>query len=167
MATGCYDEGALRTQRFTARIGRGASIAEDATYEELVDRVFEFVVRAAIAKANDRSTWEEEELRREGLKRIEFAKEGKALWWDLDAFDAEKTEAKRERCPELFLSQNEFDGSFFDTIDSDLRERLRNAGYATASLFGDMKEVYREIAADAIDRYAKANESLIAEILSS
>lgn len=155
----------MRSQRFTARIGHGASIAEDATYEELVDRVLEFVARAAIGKANDCCTWEGEELRRQGLRGIEFAKGAKALWWDRDAFAAEKAEAQREHAAELFLSRNEFDRGFFDAIDSDIRRRLRNAGYATESVFGDMKEIYREIAADASDRSAQASEMLIAEIL--
>ena len=155
----------MRIQRFTARIGHGVSIAEDVTYDELVERVLEFVVRAAIAKANDYSTWEEEELRREGLRAIEFLKDGKALWWDREAFDAEDAEAKRERAHERFLSQNEFGGTFFEGLDSDLRVRLRSAGYSTTTLFTDMKELYREIAADAIDRSAQAKEGLVAEIL--
>lgn len=155
----------MRSQRFTARIGHGVSIAEDVSYDELVDHVLEFVVRGAIAKANDRSTWEEEELRRQGLKGIEFAREGKALWWDLDAFSAELAEAKREGAGELFVSRNECAVRFFDALDFDLRERLRGAGYSTASLFADMNEIYREIAADASDRSSQANEGLIAEIL--
>lgn len=157
----------MRIQRFTARIGHGVSIAEDVSYDELVDRVLEFVVRAAIARANDHSTWEEEELRREGLKRIEFAGDGRALWWDRDAFEAENAEAKRESAQDLFASQNTFDGSFFHALDRDLRERLRQAGYATGELFADMKELYREIAADASDRSAQAREGLVAEILGS
>jgi hypothetical protein len=155
----------MRSPRFTARIGHGVSIAEDVSYDELVDRVLEFVVRAAIARANDRSTWEEEELRRQGLKGIEFARASKALWWDADAFAAEQAEAKREGASELFLSRNECGGTFFETLDADLRKRFRNAGYSTASLITEMNEIFREIAADASDRSSQANESLIAEIL--
>lgn len=157
----------MRTHRFTARIGHGVSIAEDVTYHELVDSVLEFAVRAAVARANDQSTWEEDELRRRGLMVIEFAKDGKALWWDRDAFDVEHDEAKRERAKELFCSRNEFDGTFLDTLDEDLRKRLRGVGYATASLLANMNELYREIAAEASDRSAQARESLIAEILNA
>jgi hypothetical protein len=165
--TYCYDVGQVRTQRFTARIGHGVSIAEDVTYDELVDRLLEYVVRAAIAKANDYSTWEEEELRREGLRGVEFVKDGRALWWDQEAFDAEKAEAKRERAHEIFRARNEFAGTFFEALDGDLREKLRRAGYATTALFTDMRELFREIAADASDRTAQAREGLVSEILSS
>lgn len=153
-------------QRFTARIGHGVSIAEDVTYCELVDRILEFVVRAAIARANDRSSWEEEEVRRQGLQRIEFAKDGKALWCDAGAFAAEEAEANREGASKLFLSRNECGERFLQTLDLDVRTRLRNAGYSTASLLAEMNEIYREIAGDASDRSLQANEALIDEIMS-
>jgi len=158
---------AVQIPRFTARIGHGVSIAEDVSYDELVDCVLEFVVRAAIAKANDYCSWEEEELRRQGLNAIGFVRDGKALWWDRDSFEVEYAEAEREGSAELFASQNEFGGAFFEKMDSDLRERLRRAGYAARPLFTDAKDLYREIAADASDRSAQARESLVAEIVNA
>lgn len=151
--------------RFTARIGHGVSIAEDVDYDELVTRVLEFVARAAIAKAIDQHTWEEEEVRRQGLNAIEFVKGGKALWSDRDAFEIERSEAKRERVGERFLATNECGRTFFEKLDADLRERLRFAGYSVVSLRTEMRDLYREIAADASDRSAQAREGLVAEII--
>ncbi|HKU81878.1 MAG TPA: hypothetical protein VJP76_06875 [Candidatus Tumulicola sp.] len=85
----------VRTQRHTARIAEGASIAENVAYEELVTRVLAFIIDAALAKAADRCSWEHEEMRRYGLQKIAFARDGRALWWDRDVFGAEEAEAVR------------------------------------------------------------------------
>jgi hypothetical protein len=157
----------MQRQRYTARIGHGVSIAEDVPYDDLVNRVLEYVLRAAIAKAADQFTWEEEELRRNGLYGIEFAREAKALWWNRSEFQAERDEALREGCNGRFLSSNELDAEFIATLDVDVRERLRRAGYSIPSLLTDMKELYQQIASEASDRTMQAREALVAEILTA
>lgn len=154
----------MRIERYTARIGHGVSIAEDVTYDELVDRVLEFVVRAAISRANDDCCWEEDELRRQGLRAVEFLRDGRALWWDCNAFEAESRAAKRARSEKQFAVQNELGESFYRMLAEDLRERFRRVGYSASELFTDMKDIFREIAADASDRTIQAKESLVAEI---
>jgi hypothetical protein len=155
----------VRLQRFTVRIGDGVSIVEDASYSELVERVLEFVVRAGMAKASDDCNWEEEELRRRGLRVLEIVRDGKALWWDPDAFEAESREATREGAHKEFVARNEAGESLLEGLDSDVRERLRCAGYATRSLLGGMEDLYAQIAADASERSAQAREGLLVEIL--
>ena len=141
------------------------SIAENVSYSELVRRVLEFVLRAAVSRAGDQFAWEEEELRRQGLHRIEFACSGRALWWDASAYGAEESEAKREGARRRFASENALDLQFFEKLDVDLRERLCRAGYSTPSLLADMKELFVEIAAEVADRSARARDALIGEIV--
>ena len=161
----CYDVVQVTRQRYTARIGHGASIAEGVPYDELVPLVLEFLLRAAIAKATDQSSWEQEEVRRGGLRRIEFACEGKALWWDRNSFAAERREAERDGLQQRFDLGNADGTIFFETLDADLRERLRRAGYATPSLLANMKELFLQIDVETADRAAAAREALVAEIL--
>ncbi|HEY1881787.1 MAG TPA: hypothetical protein VGG51_01940 [Candidatus Cybelea sp.] len=142
--------------RYSARIGATA-IAADVPYEELAGRVLEFVLQGAIAVAADQFEWEHEELRRDGLTAIEFFREGKALWWDRECFEAEQADPER----------NELDSAFFDRLDRDLRTRLKRAGYEVPSLIACAKPLYAEIAADVADRCAGARESLLVEILAS
>jgi|ERR1700722_1015342 hypothetical protein len=142
--------------RYSARVGASA-IAADLPYDELVGRVLEFALRAAIAVAADQFEWEHEELRRDGLTAIEFFREGRALWWDRECFEAERADPQ---C-------NELDAAFFDRLDHDLRARLKRAGYEVPSLIACTKVLYSEIAADVADRCAGARESLLVEILAS
>jgi hypothetical protein len=142
--------------RYSARVGASA-IAAGLPYDELAGRVLEFVLRAAIAVAADQFEWEHEELRRDGLTAIEFFREGKALWWDRECFEAERADPER----------NELDAAFFDRLDHDLRARLKRAGYEVPSLIACTKVLYHEIAADVADRCAGARESLLVEILAS
>ena len=142
--------------RYSARVG-GSAIAAGLPYDELAGRVLEFVLRAAIAVAADQFEWEHEELRRDGLTAIEFFREGKALWWDRECFEAERADPER----------NELDAAFFDRLDHDLRARLKRAGYEVPPLIACTKVLYSEIAADVADRCAGARESLLVEILAS
>jgi hypothetical protein len=142
--------------RYSARIGV-TPIAAGLPYDELAGRVLEFMLRAAIAVAADQFEWEHEELRRGGLTAIEFFREGKALWWDRECFEAERADPER----------NELDSGFFDRLDRDLRTRLKRAGYEVPSLIACTKALYAEIAADVADRCAGARASLLVEILAS
>jgi hypothetical protein len=132
-------------------------IGEGVPYDGLVDLVLEFVLRAAIAEASDAFEWEHEELRRAGLCAIEFFRDGRALWWDRESFEAEAAEGER----------NQLDVAFFERLDGDLRARLRRAGYDVPSLIAGMKPLYHEIAADVADRCAGARQNLLTEILQS
>jgi hypothetical protein len=150
--------------RYTARID-GLCIGEDLAYEELVERTLEFILRAAIAMTGDDFSWEQEELRRGGLREIAFSRNGKALWWDAATFEAEQREAGREHIARRFAGANELDPAFLDRLDRDLTERLRQAGYATPSLVAGMKELFHQLVADANDRSAEAVESIVTDVL--
>ncbi|MBV8153598.1 MAG: hypothetical protein JOY98_04215 [Candidatus Eremiobacteraeota bacterium] len=154
----------MEAYRYTARIGSG-SIAEDLSYAKLLERTLEFVLRAAVAKAIDEFAWEQEELRRSGLRAIEFVRDGKAIWWDAEAFELEQKEAWRERIAKRFSETNELDSGFFVRLDRDLRDKLRRAGYEVPSLVSNMRDLFREVGADATDRSAEARERLVGEIL--
>jgi hypothetical protein len=58
--------------RYTARMEESVNIAEDVAYERLSTGILEFTVRAAIARSEDESEWEHEELRRRGLGGIQI-----------------------------------------------------------------------------------------------
>jgi len=142
------------------------SLAENVTYHELLDRLLEFMVRAAIGEAIDKFDWEQEELRRSGLRAIEFARDGKALWWDRAAFENELAEELRDGTLDRFLAHNEVDADFFDRADNELGARLSGKGYKVPTLQGDLKKLYEEIAADLSDRLTAAQEGLVTEVLS-
>lgn len=157
----------MKTRRYTAKIAGGVTIAENVTYDDLVTRVLDFVLHAAIALSIDSFEWEHEKLRREGLDAIDFFAGEKALWLERESFDVEKESAKRAGCQTRFLSKNEYDVDFFSQLDADLRERLARAGYASDPLITDMKKLFREISDDVKDRSAQAQQALLTEILQS
>lgn len=157
----------MRTRRYTAKIAGGVTIAENVTYDELVTRVLDFILHAAIALSIDTFEWEHENLRREGLQGIDFFVGERALWLDRESFDIEKENAKKSGYQTRFLSSNEFDEDFLTKLDADLRERLARAGYASGPLITDMKKLYREISDDVKDRSAQAQQALVTEILQS
>jgi hypothetical protein len=155
----------VHAQPYTARIGLGATIAENVSYDDLILRVLEFMLRAAIARANDNIRWEDEELRREGLRRIEFACDGKALWWDRQTFSAERAEACREGVGERFDAENACRSVFLKKLDADLRGRLAEAGYSSPCLITNMKALFSELAVDARQQATEAQELLVQSIL--
>lgn len=157
----------MKTRRYTAKIAGGITIAENVTYDELANRVLDFILRAAIALSIDSFEWEHEKLRREGLEGIDFFAGERALWLERESFDVEKESAKRAGCLTRFLATNELDIDFFTKLDGDLRERLARAGYAAEPLITDMKKIFREISDDVKDRSAQAQQALVAEILQS
>jgi hypothetical protein len=157
----------VRTRRYTAKIAGGITIAENVTYDDLVTRVLDFILHAAIALSIDSFEWEHEKLRREGLQGIDFFAGEKALWLDRESFDVEKENAKKSGYQTRFLSTNEFIEKFLANLDADLRERLARAGYAASPLITDMKSLYREISDDVKDRSAQAQQALVSEILQS
>jgi hypothetical protein len=153
--------------RYTARIEESTSIAEDVPYERLSAGILEFIVRAAMARLQDESEWEYEELRRRGLGAIQIFRNGKALWTDRDAFEAELAEAGRSSCAGRFSASNELDEAFLELLDEDLRRRWRLAGYEVSSLLQNMKPLFSEVESDAQDRVADARRAFAVEILTS
>jgi hypothetical protein len=153
--------------RYTARMEESVSIAEDVAYERLSTVILEFAVRAAIARSEDESKWEHEELRRRGLSGIQIFRNGKAIWTDRDTFETELAEARRSKCEGYFDERNELDPTFLEELDRDLRQRLRLAGYEVSSLLGSMKALFSELESDVKDRTADARQALTDEILSS
>ncbi len=153
--------------RYTARIEESISIAEDVAYERLSAGILEFTVRAAMARSEDESEWEYEELRRRGLGGIQIFRNGKALWTDRDAFEAELAEARRSTCADRFGASNELDPGFLEELDRDLRRRWRLAGYEVPSLLESMKLLFSELESDAQDRIADARRAFAGEIVTS
>jgi hypothetical protein len=153
--------------RYTARIEQSVSIAEDVEYDRLSARILEVTVRAAMARSQDESEWEHEELRRRGLGVIQIFRNGRAIWTNRDAFEAELAEARRSTCADRFSAGNELDPAFLQELDRDLRRRWRLAGYEVPSLLENMKAVFSELESDANDRAAHARRAFADEILSS
>jgi hypothetical protein len=153
--------------RYTARMEESVNIAEDVAYERLSTGILEFTVRAAIARSEDDSEWEHEELRRRGLSGIQIFRNGKAIWTDRDTFETELAEARRSKCEGRFDERNELDPTFLEELDRNLRQRWRLAGYDVASLLGSMKALFSELESDARDRIADARQALTDEILAS
>jgi hypothetical protein len=153
----------MKAELYSARIGDSRAIAEETTYEELVQRIMEFTVRAALARSIDESEWEHEELRRKGLRVLAILRDGRAVWADADTFNAELREARRLR-DARFERCNELDASLYDRLDGDLRALWRCAGYESPTLLHDMKKLFSELEGEAADRAAQAREGLLSEI---
>src|SRR5580698_9524915 len=99
--------------RYSVQIGESCCIAQRATYDTLLTRIVEFSVRAAVARSIDESEWEHEQLRRRGLSALQIVRNGKAVWEDCAAYDAELAEARRERIDERFEASNEVDAGLY------------------------------------------------------
>jgi hypothetical protein len=153
--------------RYTARMEDSISIAEDVPFERLSAGILAFTVRAAMARSGDESEWEHEELRRRGLGGIHIFRNGRAIWTDRDAFEAELAEARRSTCADRFNASNELDPAFLELLDEDQRQRWRLAGYEVPSLLQDMKLLFSEIESDAENRVADARRAFAVEILAS
>jgi hypothetical protein len=153
--------------RYSAQIGESCCIAQRETYDTLLTRIVEFSVRAAVARSIDESEWEHEQLRRRGLSALQIIRNGRAVWEDCVAYDAELAEARRERIDERFEASNEVDAGLYKKLDDDLRDRWRRLGYATPTLGHNMKCLFDELVRDATDRAKAAREDLLSELISS
>lgn len=151
---------------YSARIGDSYCLATGVAYEGLLDRIMEFIIRAAVARSAEESDWEHEELRRGGLQAIQIYRDGKAVWTDPDAFEKELVEARREGIERRFCALNELDSLLCHQIDSDLQDRWTDAGYRTPSLQFDMKRLFLELQRDATDRAHDARHGLLDDIMS-
>jgi hypothetical protein len=149
---------------YSARISPSARIAEDVEYDTLIERMCEYTLRAAFARATDDYDWEQDELRRKGLRVVEFLHDGRAIWQDRAAFEQSLAEARTAAIPG-FGERNELDPELPERVDRDLRERLRRAGYLVPSLALDMKRLFAELEADVIDCTLKARERLLNHLL--
>jgi hypothetical protein len=157
--------------RYTARFdgsvsnAKEISIADGVSYNALLKGIVEFTLRAAMARVADRSTWEQEELRRKGLSAIDIARNGRAIWTDPALFEKELQEARREGIEAAFIERNELDLEIHRKLDRDLRGWWRRAGYESGSLLKDMKRLFTELEADASERVAEAWDRFVGEIL--
>jgi hypothetical protein len=149
---------------FSARISPSACIAESVDYDTLLEEIAEYTLRAAFAHAVDQHDWNQEELRRKGLRALELFHNGRAVWRDRVAFEESLAEAcsgdqdRFDRC-------NELDPELSERIDRDLIERWRLAGYLVPSLALDMKRLFAELEADAADCARDAREELMSNLL--
>jgi hypothetical protein len=150
---------------YSARVSESNFFADRVGYDELVNRIIEFTIRAAVARSADASDWEHEELRRGGLGALQVFRDGKAIWTDATAFEGELTEARRERCECKFKRMNDLDPALYERMDRDLVDRWRRAGYQTPSLTSDMKRLFLELEREAADRAEDARANLVGEIL--
>ena len=153
--------------RYTARLEESIGIAEDVDYEGLSASILALTVRAAVARSQDESEWEHEELRRRGLSCIQIFRNGKAIWTDRNSFEGELAEARRSSCADRFNASNELDPTFLESLDEDLRQRWRLAGYEVSSLLENMKWLFSELQSDAQERVAYTRRAFADEIISS
>jgi hypothetical protein len=149
--------------RYSVRIGEAHCIGVDMAYEALLARVMEFTFRAAVARSEDESEWEQEQLRRGGLCALQLFRNDKAIWDNPQTFADELAEARREDVAGRFRAQNELDPAFYERLDCDLRARWRRFGYETPSLRDDMKVLFWQLERDAAERAADARKRLLAD----
>lgn len=154
---------------YSVRIAPSARVAENVSYEQLLNEIVAYTVRAAFARAFDRHDWEQEEFRRRGLRAIELFHDGRAVWRDRLCFEDLSDESARPGvCSEAaatFEKCNELDPSQFERLDRDLCRRWRDSGYLVQSVALDMKALFDEIEADLRARVEEVREELITEIV--
>ena len=151
--------------RYSVRIGEEHCIGANISYPTLLVRLMEYTLRAAIARSLDESDWEQERLRRDGLKAVQIFRNGKAIWDDTQIFVEELSEARRENITRVFRSRNELDPAFYERLDTDLRTRWLHLGYKTPTLRNDMKPLFYELEQDATDRAVHARKLLLADCI--
>jgi hypothetical protein len=151
--------------RYSVRIGEAHCIGADVCYEALLARVMEFTIRAAVARSEDESDWEHEQLRRNGLCALQLFRNDRAIWDNPLTFADELAGARRGDCAQRFEAQNELDPAFYELFDSDLRARWRRLGYETPSLRYDMKVLFSELEREAAERAADARKRLLADFV--
>lgn len=151
--------------RYSVRIGEAHCIGVDMPYETLLVRIMEITLRAAVARSEDESEWEQEQVRRKGLCALAVFRNGRAIWDNPQTFADELAEAQREHIQQRFQAENELDPEFYERLDADLRARWRRVGYETPSLRDDMKVLFWELERDAAERAADARKRLLADFV--
>jgi hypothetical protein len=151
---------------FSARISPSAPIADSVEYDTLLERIAEYTLRAAFAHATDQHDWDQEELRRNGLRALELFHNGRAVWRDRIAYEQSLAEVTLTGDYPRFERANELDPELCERLDRDLCERWRLAGYLVPSLALDMKKLFCELEADAADCARAAREELMSNLLS-
>jgi hypothetical protein len=151
--------------RYSAQISPSAQIAENVCYQTLLERIFEYTLRSALARANDRHDWEQDQLRRRGLGAIELLHNGRAVWQDRGAFEQFLSDETRTGTIAQFERDNELNAELLERVDRDLRECWRRAGYMVSDLCSDMKKLFAELESEEADRARGADEAFVAEVL--
>jgi hypothetical protein len=152
---------------YSARVSPSACIAEDVDYETLLERIAEYTLRAAFARAADQHDCDQENLRLNGLRAIELFHGGRAVWQDRVAFEQLLADAAATGGQGSFERANELDAALVARIDRDLQERWRVGGYLVPSLALDMKRLFSELEADALDSARTAQARLLTDLLRS
>ncbi|HKU82220.1 MAG TPA: hypothetical protein VJP76_08630 [Candidatus Tumulicola sp.] len=150
---------------YTAWIGQSACIAENVSYDNLLAKIDEFTVRAAISRTIDRHGWEQDELRRAGLTAFELFHNGKAVWRDPDSYEESLREARRERVAQRFTSSNELNPRLIERLDADLQLRWRMRGFLVSSLCSDMRPLFAELEETVRGSILGTLEGLVDELL--
>lgn len=154
---------------YSVRIAPSAHVAESVSYEQLLNDIVAYTVRAAFARTFDQHDWEQDELRRKGLRAIELFHNGRAVWYDRPSFEDLRDESVLPGiCSEAvatFEKCNELDPDRFARLDRDLCRRWRDSGYLVESLTLDMKGLFDEIETDLRARVDEVREELITEII--
>jgi hypothetical protein len=151
---------------FSARISQSVCIAESVDYDTMLERIAEYTLRAAFAHGADQHDWDQEELRRKGLRALELFHNDRAVWRDPVAYEQSLAEDTLTGDYPRFERANELDPELTERIDRDLTERWRLAGYLVPSLALDMKKLFSELEADAADCAREAREVLMSNLLS-
>ena len=149
--------------RYSARISPSACIAEDVDYEDLLERLAAYALRAAFARVADENDWEQEELRRKGLGAVELYHNGRAVWLDPVSFGQCRSEDAGAGT--RFDSRNELDPDLVERLDGDLRSRWRACGYSIPSVACDMKILFAQLGEDATECSREARKKLLEELL--
>jgi hypothetical protein len=151
---------------YSARVSPSVYIAESVDYDMLLEQIAEYTLRAAFAHGADQHDWDQEELRRKGLRALELFHNGRAVWRDSVAYEQSLAEVTRTGDLQRFDGANELDPDLAERVDRDLLDRWRLAGYLVPSLALDMKKLFAELEADAADCARDAREELMARLLS-
>jgi hypothetical protein len=150
---------------YSARVSPSACIAKDVDYDTLLECIAEYTLRAAFARAADQHDCDQESLRLGGLGAIELFHDGRAVWQDRVEFERLLNDAAGDDELGRFERANELNPELLLRLDRDLLERWRVAGYLVPSLALDMKKLFGELEADALDSARAAQHGLLTELL--
>jgi len=150
---------------YTVRIGERDCFARAVTYDDMLRRIVERTLHAALARSIDAGDWEDEQLRRQGLESLQIYEGTRAIWSDRALYEHELAASRTLNADDSFVKENMVDPDLYDRLDRDLRRLWRTAGYTVTSLRNSMKPLFHEIEKDT-NRYAEhARESVATDVM--